>query len=125
MRLVAVLSVLACLLFFFAGCPSQQPTSAESVPAAEGGPEAVTGIGAPPASVPLTPPPTSLAPALPGPGGTTYVVKPGDTLMGIARSFYGQENASLWRVIRDANRSKITGESGIKVGTELVIPPKP
>jgi nucleoid-associated protein YgaU len=45
--------------------------------------------------------------------------------MAIARKFYGQENASLWRVIRDANPGKVTGESGIKPGTELVIPPKP
>jgi nucleoid-associated protein YgaU len=52
-------------------------------------------------------------------------VKPGDTLMSIARKSYGENNASLWRVIRDANRSKVTGDSGIKVGTELVIPPKP
>jgi nucleoid-associated protein YgaU len=52
-------------------------------------------------------------------------VKPGDTLMSIARKEYGESNASLWRLIRDANRGKVTGESGIKVGDTLVIPPKP
>jgi nucleoid-associated protein YgaU len=117
MRLVGVLSLLACLLVFV-GCPAQQPTSAEGVRASEGGPEAVTGPVAPPVvePAPVTPP---------GAGGTTYVVKPGDTLMSIARKHYGENNAPLWRVIRDANRSKVTGDSGIKVGTELVIPPKP
>jgi len=118
MRLVGVLCVLACLLLFLVGCPAQQPTSTQGVPAAEGGPEAVTGVGAPPVVEPAPIAPPSMAV-----GGTTYVVKPGDTLFGIARRVYG--DGKLWTVIRDANRGKVTGDSGIKAGTELVIPPKP
>ena len=117
MRLVGVLALLVCLAAFV-GCPAQQPTSAEGVRASEGGPEAVPGTVAPPVMEPV--------PAMPpAAGGTTYVVKPGDTLMAIARKHYGENNGSLWRVIRDANPGKVTGESGIKPGTELVIPPKP
>ncbi len=50
----------------------------------------------------------------------TYVVRAGDTLSAIAAQFYG--DSTLWKVIYDANREKITRVSALKPGTELVIP---
>jgi LysM domain len=50
-----------------------------------------------------------------------YVVRPGDTLRGIAEKFY--DDASLDDVIADANG--IDDPTQISVGQELIIPPKP
>lgn len=50
-----------------------------------------------------------------------YVVKPGDTLRGIAEEKYG--DASLDDIIADANG--IDDPTQISVGQELIIPPKP
>jgi nucleoid-associated protein YgaU len=54
-------------------------------------------------------------------GGTTYTVKSGDTLRGIAQKFYG--DASLTDLIAQANN--ITDPTLVHEGTELTIPPKP
>lgn len=53
--------------------------------------------------------------------GETYVVKSGDTLRGIAEQFYG--DPTLDDLIADAN--DITDPTQLRVGQELIIPPKP
>jgi nucleoid-associated protein YgaU len=50
-------------------------------------------------------------------------VQPGDTLSSIARQVYGQ--ASLWRVIFEANRDILQAPGLIKPGQVLRIPPQP
>ncbi len=50
----------------------------------------------------------------------SYTVKKGDTLGGIAKSFYG--SATKWRIIRDANKDKISDPNKLKVGTVLTVP---
>jgi LysM repeat protein len=52
----------------------------------------------------------------------SYVVQPGDTLGKIAQKVYGE--ARLWTLIFEANRDKISNPSLIRVGMELLIPPK-
>jgi nucleoid-associated protein YgaU len=64
-----------------------------------------------------TPEPTDSATA----ASTTYTVKSGDTLRGIAAKFYG--DSSLDDLIAQAN--DITDPSLLHPGTELLIPPKP
>jgi len=59
----------------------------------------------------------------PTPGVVTYTVETDDTLYGIARKYYG--NASLWRMIYEANRDQISDPNRVRVGTVLVIPPGP
>ncbi|MGQ0607066.1 MAG: LysM peptidoglycan-binding domain-containing protein [Chloroflexota bacterium] len=54
------------------------------------------------------------------PTSDTYLVQPGDTLRGIARSVYGDE--LQWRRIFDANRAAIPDEDELSVGQVLVIP---
>ena len=49
-----------------------------------------------------------------------HVVARGDTLYSIARRFYG--NGNRWREIYNANRSVMSSETDLKIGTELVIP---
>lgn len=62
--------------------------------------------------------PASSAPtALPG---RTHTLRKGETLMGLARQYYG--NASGWRTILEANRDKIQDPNKIYVGQVLVIP---
>ena len=61
-----------------------------------------------------TPPPDNA-------GSEIYVVKPGDTLRGIAEKFYG--DASLDDVIADANG--IDDPMQLSAGQELIIPPEP
>lgn len=51
----------------------------------------------------------------------TYVVKEGDTLRGIAEKFY--DDASLDDLIAEANG--ITDAGQLRIGDELIIPPKP
>jgi nucleoid-associated protein YgaU len=55
------------------------------------------------------------------PQGTTYTVKSGDTLRGIATKFYG--DSSLADLIAQANN--ITNPTLVHPGTKLLIPPKP
>lgn len=50
----------------------------------------------------------------------THTVKSGDTLSGLAKSYYG--NASLYPRIFDANRDKLTNPDLIRDGQVLVIP---
>ena len=50
----------------------------------------------------------------------TYTVKSGDTLSKIAKAQYG--DASEWKKIHEANRSKIPNPDLIHPGDELVIP---
>lgn len=53
----------------------------------------------------------------------TYTVKSGDTLMKLARKFYGAANASKYTVIYDANKKTIGADPGkLKVGQVLTIP---
>lgn len=56
-----------------------------------------------------------------GPDGTTYIVKPGDMLMAIAKKFYGDE--SKYVLIMKANN--IEDPNKIYVDQELKIPPLP
>lgn len=75
------------------------------------------------ATLPEEEPPTE-PPADPPPDDQpeTYVVQPGDTLSGIAKQIYG--NYSLWPIIFEANRDKISSPGLIRVGMELLIPPQ-
>lgn len=52
--------------------------------------------------------------------GSTYVVKPGDSLSKIAKHAYG--DASKWKGIHAANKAKIPNPDLIHPGDELVIP---
>lgn len=49
-----------------------------------------------------------------------HVVARGDTLYSIAKRYYG--NGNQWRTIYDANRSVMSSETDLKIGTALVIP---
>ena len=55
-----------------------------------------------------------------GAGGTTYTVKPGDTLSQIAQRLLG--DAGAYRVIFDANRDQLSDPDKIKPGQVLKIP---
>ena len=52
--------------------------------------------------------------------GRTYVVRPGDTLSGIAQRFYGR--AADWPSLYEANRSEIRSPGLIYVGQVLSVP---
>lgn len=52
-----------------------------------------------------------------------YVVHPGDTLGGIAKTYYN--SSALWEVILDANRSLLTRPQDLRPGMKLIIPPDP
>ncbi len=56
----------------------------------------------------------------PSSGGTTYVVRAGDTLGKISQRFYG--NTRDYLRIYDANRDRLSSPSSIEVGQELIIP---
>ncbi len=94
--------------------------AAESDPAAEtdraaaaaGPAEAVA-----PAEATETAEPAASAPAE---GDTTYVVKAGDTLGGIARRFYG--DARCYDIIMKANRDQVRTPKSLRPGMKLVIP---
>lgn len=73
----------------------------------------VSGGASPPAAAPSSPPGAAAT-------GTTYTVKKGDTLSGIAQKQYG--TANLWQRIADANG--ITNPKALQVGKVLTIPPK-
>ena len=53
-------------------------------------------------------------------GGTTYIVKSGDSLSKIAKHLYGDANS--WHKIYDANRDKIKNPDLIHPGQVLTIP---
>jgi LysM repeat protein len=77
-----------------------------------------------PAPAPTESSPASSPSPQPSPttGATrTYVVKPGDTLRGIAVKFYG--DVSLVTLIAEANH--ISDPTIVQTGTKLIIPPKP
>ena len=75
--------------------------------------------GQPGAAVSETPATSSRPAAVAGMG--TYTVERGDTLYSIARKQYG--DASLWRIIYEANREQIPTPEQLPVGAVLVIPP--
>lgn len=59
-------------------------------------------------------------PAAESPPVRTHTVKSGDTLSGIAKSYYG--NAGQFPKIFDANRDKLSNPDQIRTGQVLVIP---
>lgn len=67
--------------------------------------------------------PDDISPPPPEAEPTTYTVQPGDTLSSIAKQVYGQ--ASLWRIIFDANRDILDSPSLVKPGQVLRIPSPP
>ncbi|MCL2700212.1 MAG: LysM peptidoglycan-binding domain-containing protein [Phycisphaerae bacterium] len=67
--------------------------------------------------------PTPVPVVQPAVVGQKYVVKQGDTLYGIARTLYGDANASQHTKIFDVNKSVIGNPNNLKVGMELTIPP--
>jgi nucleoid-associated protein YgaU len=58
----------------------------------------------------------------PAPAAPTYVVRANDSLVLIARRFYGAQGDRLWRRIYDANRSVLSDPDRLRPGQELVIP---
>ena len=61
--------------------------------------------------------------ALPKSEQRTHTFVKGDTLWGLARKYYGE--GSKWRLIRDANQSRIPKSKNIRPGARLVIPGVP
>lgn len=59
-------------------------------------------------------------PAAQDPPAKTHTVKSGDTLSGIAKSYYG--NGAAYPQIFNANRDKLSDPNKIRVGQVLVIP---
>ncbi len=62
---------------------------------------------------------------VPAPRVRTYVVQQGDSLIRIAAKEYGEERKMEYKRIFEANRDKLTSESTVVVGQELIIPPLP
>jgi len=58
----------------------------------------------------------------PGPSAPTYVVRANDSLVQIARRFYGAQGNHLWRRIYEANRNVLSDPDRLRPGQELVIP---
>jgi len=56
------------------------------------------------------------------PAAPTYVVRANDSLVRIARRFYGAQGDRLWRRIYEANRSVLSDPDRLRPGQELVIP---
>lgn len=54
-----------------------------------------------------------------------YEVKQGDTLYKIAKTHYGAAYAAKHTLIHEANKDKLTGRGGLRIGMKLVIPPLP
>lgn len=50
----------------------------------------------------------------------TYVVQPGDTLFRVAEKYYG--DATAWKRIREANRTRIDPDGRIRAGQIIIIP---
>jgi nucleoid-associated protein YgaU len=86
-------------------------------PAVEPAPEIVAVASLAPTPAPAaTAPPASLASL------RTYTVRPGDSLIKIARKVYGPGCGDDYRRIYEANRDKLTSPSLLAVGQVLVIP---
>ncbi|GAF76509.1 unnamed protein product, partial [marine sediment metagenome] len=51
-----------------------------------------------------------------------YTVRANDSLVLIARRFYGSQGDRLWRRIYEANRSTLSDPNRLRPGQELVIP---
>ncbi len=98
---------------------------------------ALTGcVGEEPATVPTRAPvpPTVARPVLvslssvpsPSPsavsGAQTYTVRAGDTLTSIASQVYG--DATVWRIIFEANRDQMNSPEALRVGMAIRIPPR-
>jgi nucleoid-associated protein YgaU len=74
-----------------------------------------------PAKVPTTP---AIAPATAANGEKTHVVMAGDTLAGLARTYFG--DATMAPYIYETNKALIGSDpDALKVGMKLVIPKKP
>ncbi|MCX5647582.1 MAG: LysM peptidoglycan-binding domain-containing protein [Planctomycetota bacterium] len=58
----------------------------------------------------------------PAPAAPTYVVRANDSLVLIARRFYGTQGDRLWRRIYEANRSVLSDPDRLRAGQELAIP---
>ena len=56
------------------------------------------------------------------PAAPTYVVRANDSLVLIARRFYGAQGDRLWRRIYEANRSVLSDPDHLRPGQELAIP---
>jgi len=54
------------------------------------------------------------------PGGRSYVVQSGDTLVSISRKFY--KSSARWEKILNANKESIHNPENLKVGQSLIIP---
>jgi len=54
-----------------------------------------------------------------------YTVRPGDTMIAIARRHYGQEGERLWKGIYEANRQVLRNPDHLVAGQKLVIPQLP
>lgn len=52
--------------------------------------------------------------------GRTHVVRPKETLYGLAQHYYGSKNQ--WRRIYYANRNRLTDPNELPVGIRLIIP---
>lgn len=76
-------------------------------------------------TAPSAPALKAAAPTQPAPkpaklAARTYTVQSGDTLSKIARTVYG--DVTKWRIIYNANRSKMKSERDLKIGQALIIP---
>jgi len=90
--------------------PSEVATPVGETPSAssaESGSPTARGAESGPPSAPATP---------------RYVVRPNDSLVLIARRFYGAQGDRLWRRIYEANRSVLSDPNRLRPGQELVIP---
>lgn len=96
----------------------QQPVQQPVLPVAPGNKTAAT-----PANSTTTQPATDTQPPpINNKKTTTYKVRSGDTLAGIAQKYYGDRN--LWPQLYKANRSAIPDKDRLLPGTILTIPPK-
>ena len=106
--------------------PTQPPRPAQPVPSGRQRTPAVPSRGLD-GAVPA--PASSGAPSVPRrtpatpPSVATYTVLPGDTLIKIARRFWGRQREKQYRRIYEANRDRLTDVSRLAVGQVLVIPP--
>ena len=50
----------------------------------------------------------------------TYTIKDGDTLISVARRFYG--HGRYWRKIQEANRSVVSVDGKVRAGMEIILP---
>lgn len=71
-----------------------------------------------------TPAPSPAVPS-PAPARKMHKVAKGETLISIARLYYGREGETLWKRILEANADRIRGADKLVVGQELVIPGLP